>query len=67
MERRKKADRIRLSLMVLFIILILAGLVCIAEAMGGLKYGMPLLKGVKQILFGGILLGFGTGGRYALG
>lgn len=44
MKRKKMESRVRTVLLMLFVLLILAGLACVAEAVGGLKYGMPLLK-----------------------
>ncbi len=67
LKRRKQAKRIRTALILLFTFLIASGIASVAGALGGLAYEMPPREGVKQILLGGIALGIGLGGRYALG
>lgn len=56
----------RIVLVILFTTLTIAGIATVSGALGGLTYNMPLYRGVKQILIGGIALGVGLGGRYAL-
>ena len=67
MKKRKRIIRIRRACIALFTAFIFAGIVLLAGAAGGLRYGMPLREGVKQIFIAGAVLGIGLGGRYALG
>lgn len=57
----------RITLLTLFTVLTVMGIASVSGALGGLRYDMPLYGGIKQIIFGGIALGVGLGGRYALG
>lgn len=66
-RRRRRAAKVRMLLLIIFTALIIVGAASVFGALGGLAYSMPLYRGVKQIILGGIALGVGLGGRYALG